>query len=166
MIPIMRQTKKFASENLYFLKPEQVTSTYTAYHSPQVLTGCVNYNRTFLERHMLSTQSCGVSCLLVSISEERGSTSDSLSATFVLCSDFASNSPRHKCPRGQERCTAICTAEAQGLLPYLVDDLSLQDCSAYKKLLVSIPIKPQQLLHSWAPSLSTPRNQPQHALHP
>lgn len=62
-------------------------------------------------KHSLS---CPVSSSFISTSEAGGFTSDSLSVTYMLSSDFETNGPSHKCPKGKKRCTAVGIAETQG----------------------------------------------------
>lgn len=66
---------------------------------------------TMCTKHSLSYS---VSSSFICTSEARGFISDSLSVTYMLSSDFETNGPSHKCPKGKKRCTAVCIAEAQG----------------------------------------------------
>lgn len=129
MLPITIQTKTFSSELPLISEtdfPETKASQVYIHRTPLTpgfLWLCeLQGERTFLfpvealPQCTLSILSYAVSSPSVSTSEARGFVSDSLSVTYMLCSDFATNGPSHKCPKGQERCTAICTAEAQGLV--------------------------------------------------
>ena len=83
---------KLQGERTYIFPTEALSSmTYTK-HSP----------------------SYAVSRPVISTSEARRFISDFLSVTYMFCRDFAAKGPSHKSPKGQERCTAICIAEAQG----------------------------------------------------
>lgn len=83
---------------------------------------------------MTYTKHClfySVSSSFISTSKARGSISDSLSVTYTLCSDFETNGPSDKCPKGKKRCTAVCIAEAH--YSHLVDDLSHKGLLCTKK---------------------------------
>lgn len=52
--------------------------------------------------------------------EAREFISDSLSVTYMLSSDFETNGPSHKCPKGKKRCTGVCIAEPQSSITLIL----------------------------------------------
>lgn len=104
--------------NKFSWKKKLVKFMYCELRSLQVLCSSVNY-KTFLfpvgafslTMHTKHSLSYPVSSSFTSTSEARGFISDSLSVAYMLSSDFETNGPSHKCPKGKNRCTAVCIAE-------------------------------------------------------
>lgn len=129
MLPITIKTKTFSSEFPLISEtdfPERRANQVYVHFTPLTPDFLWLYKiqgeKTFLfpieslswmmyTKHSLSYV---LSSSAICTSEVRGFISDSLSVTYMLCSDFATNGPCHKSPKGQERCTARCIAEAQG----------------------------------------------------
>lgn len=129
MFPTTIQTKSFLYSSLSFLKQiclersASQASVYCTPLTPGFLQLCkLQGKKTFLfpvgalslTMHTKHSLPYPVSSSFPSTSEARGFISDSLSVTHMLSGDFETNGPSHKCPKGKNRCAAVCIAEAQG----------------------------------------------------